>query len=106
MFNTDINLSKYSSVHIFTPQAADVIIFLMDANSIPDSFGEKCLSCVVAQGIPTSFHVVQVKLHIFKRIYLYHIIVNRNSLIGNRRTEDQAVNTGFQLPHTRHFYPF
>ncbi|CAB4043989.1 pre-rRNA-processing TSR1 homolog, partial [Paramuricea clavata] len=39
--------------------AADVIVFLMEANATPGPFGEKCLSCVVAQGIPSCFHVVQ-----------------------------------------------
>lgn len=41
-------------------QAADVIVFLMDANTMPGPFGDKCLSCVVAQGIPSCFHIVQV----------------------------------------------
>ena len=53
MFNT------YSHLFFFK-QAADVIVFLMDANTMPGPFGDKCLSCVVAQGIPSCFHVVQV----------------------------------------------
>ena len=37
-----------------------MIVFLMEANTIPGPFGEKCLSAIVAQGIPSCFHVVQV----------------------------------------------
>ncbi|XP_028402867.1 pre-rRNA-processing protein TSR1 homolog [Dendronephthya gigantea] len=40
-------------------KAADVVIFLMEANTTPGPFGDKCLSCVVAQGIPSCFHIVQ-----------------------------------------------
>ncbi|XP_046854364.1 pre-rRNA-processing protein TSR1 homolog [Xenia sp. Carnegie-2017] len=54
-------LLKYGELYeiLDAAKAADVIVFLMEANHAPDQFGETCLSCVVAQGIPSCFHVVQ-----------------------------------------------
>jgi hypothetical protein len=51
-----------------------VIVFLMEANVTPGPFGEKCLSCVVAQGIPSCFHVVQV-FEIATRVWNFHDII-------------------------------
>ena len=39
---------------------ADSLLFLLSAAHPVDSFGEKCLSCIFAQGLPTSFHGLQV----------------------------------------------
>lgn len=51
-----------------------MIVFLMEANATPGPFGEKCLSCVVAQGIPSCFHVVQV-FEIATRVWNFHYII-------------------------------
>lgn len=40
-------------------KVADSLLFLLSAAHPVDSFGEKCLSCIFAQGLPTSFHGLQ-----------------------------------------------
>ncbi|CAH3023579.1 unnamed protein product [Porites evermanni] len=40
-------------------KVADSLLFLHSAMHPVDSFGEKCLSCIFAQGLPTTFHGVQ-----------------------------------------------
>ncbi len=54
-----------------------MIVFLMEANTIPGPFGEKCLSAIVAQGIPSCFHVVQV-LRLAARVSSFHDIIFLN----------------------------
>lgn len=44
-------------------QVADSLLFLLSATHPVDAFGEKCLSCVFAQGLPTPFHAFQVEDH-------------------------------------------
>ena len=50
-----------------------------------DSFGEKCLSCIFAQGLPTSFHGVQVQSSFYTAFvndhaaYMASEQINKNS---------------------------
>lgn len=44
-------------------QVADSLLFLLSATHPVDAFGEKCLSCIFAQGLPTPFHAFQVEDH-------------------------------------------
>ncbi|XP_074621651.1 pre-rRNA-processing protein TSR1 homolog [Acropora palmata] len=40
-------------------KVADSLLFLLSATHPVDAFGEKCLSCIFAQGLPTQFHAFQ-----------------------------------------------
>lgn len=77
----------------FLIQAADVIVFLMDANAMPGPFGDKCLSCVVAQGIPSCFHVVQVFWH---KAYYTPLIHRDKSCLPDRLQWSDRMQTNHQ----------
>lgn len=79
-----------------------MVVFLMEANSVPDSFGEKCLSCVVAQGISTCFHVVQVHLPEFF-VDTAYILVNITSHSVNKRKSYDPKHSNLKA-WLRHIY--
>ena len=59
-------------------QVADTLLFLYTPKNPVDSFGEKCISCIFAQGLPASFQVLLVQFQCnFITWHMVHV-VNRN----------------------------
>ena len=53
-------IDKLTKTYVFQLKVSDSLLFLLNATHPLDSFGDKCLSCIFAQGLPTSFLGVQV----------------------------------------------